>query len=160
MTSVVNDSAVVSRTPARDLPVSGARVISDPCVIIVGAGPAGTRAAEALVAAGLRPIVIDEGPFSGGQIYRRQPTNFTRQHEALYGADAGKARALHDTFDALRDRIDYRPQTLAWTVSDDRLHIVTNGIASVLRFDVLILATGATDRLAPVAGWTMPGCFS
>jgi NADPH-dependent 2,4-dienoyl-CoA reductase/sulfur reductase-like enzyme len=129
-------------------------------VIIVGAGPAGTRAAEALVAAGLRPIVIDEGQFSGGQIYRRQPTNFTRGHEALYGADAGKARALHDAFDALRDRIDYRPQTLAWTVSDDRLHIVTNGIASVLRFDALILATGATDRLAPVAGWTMPGCYS
>src|ERR1700736_1288633 len=133
---------------------------SDPCMIIVGAGPAGTRAAEALVAAGLRPIVIDEGQFSGGQIYRRRPTNFTRRHEVLYGADAGKARAIHDVFDTLRDLIDYRPQTLAWTVSDDRLHIVTNGIASVLRFDVLILATGATDRLAPVAGWTMPGCYS
>ena len=129
-------------------------------VIIVGAGPAGTRAAEALVVAGLRPIVIDEGQRSGGQIYRRQPANFTRRHEALYGADAGKARALHDAFDTLRDRIDYRPQTLAWTVSDDRLHIVTNGTASVLRFDVLILATGATDRLAPIAGWTMPGCYS
>ena len=158
MTSVVNGSAVVRRTPARDGPA--ARLVSDPCVIIVGAGPAGARAAEALVAAGLRPIVIDENQLSGGQIYRRQPTNFTRGHEALYGADADKARALHDTFDALRDRIDYRPQTLAWTVSDDRLHIVTNGIASVLRFDVLILATGATDRLAPVAGWTMPGCYS
>src|ERR1700736_5517483 len=133
---------------------------SDPCMIIVGAGPAGTRAAEALVAAGLRPIVIDEGQFSGGQIYRRRPTNFTRRHEALYGADAGKARALHDAFDAFRDRIDYRPQTLAWTVSNDKLHIVTNGIASVLSFDVLILATGATDRLAPVSGWTLPGCYS
>lgn len=134
--------------------------MADPCVIIVGAGPAGMRAAEALVAAGLRPIVIDEGPLSGGQIYRRQPTNFTRRHEALYGADTGKARALHDAFDSLRDRIDYRPETLAWALSNDRLHIVTNGITSVLRFDALILATGATDRLAPVAGWTMPGCYS
>jgi len=129
-------------------------------MIIVGAGPAGIRAAEALVAAGLRPIVIDEGPLSGGQIYRRQPTNFTRRYEALYGADAGKARALHEAFDALRDRIDYRPETLAWTVSNDRLHIVSNRITSGLRFDALILATGATDRVAPIAGWTMPGCYS
>jgi NADPH-dependent 2,4-dienoyl-CoA reductase/sulfur reductase-like enzyme len=135
-------------------------LINNARAIIVGAGPAGTRAAEALVAAGLRPIVIDEGQLSGGQIYRRQPANFTRRHEALYGADAGKARALHDAFDTLRDRIDYRPQTLAWTVSDDRLHIVTNGISGVLRFDALILATGATDRLAPIAGWTTPGCYS
>lgn len=139
---------------------NGDRVDSDRCVIIVGAGPAGIRAAEALVAAGLRPIVIDEGPLSGGQIYRRQPTNFTRKYEALYGADADKAHALHNAFDTLRDRVDYRPNTLAWTVSDDRLHIVTNSITSVLRFDALILATGATDRLAPIAGWTMPGCYS
>lgn len=129
-------------------------------VIVVGAGPAGIRAAETLVAAGLRPVVIDEGQWSGGQIYRRQPTNFTRRHEALYGADADKARALHDGFDALRARIDYRPDTLAWTLRDDTLHIVTNGVASTLRFDALILATGATDRLAPIDGWTLPGCYS
>lgn len=134
--------------------------MADPRVIIVGAGPAGIRAAEALVAAGLRPIVIDESPLSGGQIYRRQPMNFTRRYEALYGADAGKARALHDTFDALRDRIHYRPETLAWTVSEDRLHTVSNGITRGMRFDALILATGATDRVAPIAGWTMPGCYS
>ena len=42
-------------------------------VLIVGAGPAGTRAAERLVAAGLRPVVVDEAVASGGQIYRRQP---------------------------------------------------------------------------------------
>ena len=44
-----------------------------PRVVVVGAGPAGVRAAQALVQAGLRPIVIDEGRRDGGQIYRRQP---------------------------------------------------------------------------------------
>ena len=131
-----------------------------PVMIVVGAGPAGIRAAETLVAAGIRPVVIDEGQVSGGQIYRRQPANFVRRHEALYGADADKARALHDGFDALIDRIDYRPDTLAWTLRDDVLHLVTQGVATTVRFDALILATGATDRLAPIAGWTLPGCYS
>jgi NADPH-dependent 2,4-dienoyl-CoA reductase/sulfur reductase-like enzyme len=129
-------------------------------MIVVGAGPAGVRAAEELVAAGLRPTVIDEAIVAGGQIYRRQPANFGRSPEAIYGADADKAKALHAAFDGLRDRIDYRPETLAWNLRDDVLHVVTNGVADALRFDALILATGATDRLAPIPGWTLPGCYS
>ena len=60
--------------------------------IVIGAGPAGSRAAETLAAAGLAPIVIDEAPASGGQIYRRAPAGFTRPYRALYGFDAAKAR--------------------------------------------------------------------
>lgn len=131
-----------------------------PRVIVVGAGPAGMRAAEALADAGLRPVVVDEGTAAGGQIYRRQPSGFTRPPAALYGADAGKAQGLHAMFDALRERIDYRPDTLAWNLRDDILHVVADGVAEALRFDALILATGATDRLAPVRGWTLPGCYS
>jgi len=131
-----------------------------PRVVVVGAGPAGVRAAQALVEAGLRPTVIDEGQRSGGQIYRRQPANFKRPYAALYGADAAKARALHASFDALRERIDYKPQTLAWAVREQSLHLITDGVSEVLPFDALILATGATDRLLPFAGWTLPGCYS
>jgi NADPH-dependent 2,4-dienoyl-CoA reductase/sulfur reductase-like enzyme len=32
--------------------------------------------------------------------------------------------------------------------------------AATLSFDALILATGATDRVLPVAGWTLPGVFT
>lgn len=134
--------------------------MADPRLIIVGAGPAGMRAAETCVAAGLRPIVIDEGAMSGGQIYRRQPAGFTRPLAALYGPDAPKARALHDGFDGLRDRIDYRPNSLAWNVRDSTLHVVQEGRSSALPFDALILATGATDRLLPIKGWHLPGCYS
>ena len=41
--------------------------------VIVGAGPAGIRAAETLVRHGLKPVVIDEAPRWGGQIYRQPP---------------------------------------------------------------------------------------
>ncbi|PTQ12693.1 FAD/NAD(P)-binding oxidoreductase [Sphingomonas oleivorans] len=134
--------------------------MADPRIIVVGAGPAGVRAAECLVEAGLRPIVIDEASFSGGQIYRRQPRNFTRSYESLYGFDAAKARALHGAFDGLKDAVDYRPDTLAWNIAGNVLHTVSDGVARAIEFDAAILATGATDRLAPIKGWTLPGSYS
>ncbi len=134
--------------------------MAEPRVVVIGAGPAGIRAAQALVAAGLRPAVVDEGLCSGGQIYRRQPANFKRPYEALYGFEAKKARAVHTTFDDLSNAIDYHPETLAWNLSGNTLHLVRNDIADTLDFDALILATGATDRLLPLRGWTLPGCYS
>jgi NADPH-dependent 2,4-dienoyl-CoA reductase/sulfur reductase-like enzyme len=134
--------------------------MADSRVVIVGAGPAGTRAAELLVAAGLRPIVIDEASRSGGQIYRRPPPNFTRSHEQLYGTEAAKARAIHTTFDALADKVDYRAETLAWAVKDDRLFVQNAMTVEQIPYDALLLAPGATDRLMPLAGWTRPGCYS
>ncbi|WP_342359302.1 FAD/NAD(P)-binding oxidoreductase [Terrarubrum flagellatum] len=134
--------------------------MATPRIVIVGAGPAGVRAAETFARAGLRPIVIDEGVASGGQIYRRQPAGFTRAYRALYGFEARRARALHDVFDALADKIDYRPQTLVWNIYDGAVHAARDGVTSEIAFDILILATGATDRLIPVRGWTKPGCYS
>ena len=91
--------------------------MAQPRVIIVGAGPAGVRCAQTLVEAGLRPILIEEGRRDGGQIYRRQPEGFKRAYAALYGAEAAKAENLHRSFEALRPKIDYRPETLAWNVT-------------------------------------------
>ncbi|MFZ4531917.1 MAG: NAD(P)-binding protein, partial [Alsobacter sp.] len=45
--------------------------MADPVVAIVGAGPAGLRAAETLALAGLRPVLLDEAARPGGQIYRQ-----------------------------------------------------------------------------------------
>ena len=36
--------------------------------VIVGAGPAGVRAAQALVAHGVRPVLIDEAARAGGAL--------------------------------------------------------------------------------------------
>ena len=129
-------------------------------VIVVGAGPAGVRCADTLVEAGLKPIVIDEGRRDGGQIYRRQPENFRRSYAALYGTEAAKAQALHRTFDALRAHIDYRPETLAWNVADGHLHVVQGSRTEALRYDALVICSGATDRLMPVEGWNLAGCYS
>ncbi|MFA6444223.1 MAG: NAD(P)/FAD-dependent oxidoreductase [Sterolibacterium sp.] len=131
-----------------------------PRVIIVGAGPAGVRCAEALVAAGIRPTVIDENRRDGGQIYRRQPDNFTRSYATLYGTEASRAAANHRCFDELRGRIDYLPETLVWNISEGHVYALRDSRLVELPFDALILCTGATDRLMPVKGWNLAGTYS
>jgi NADPH-dependent 2,4-dienoyl-CoA reductase/sulfur reductase-like enzyme len=134
--------------------------MAEPRIIVVGAGPSGARAAEALVMAGIRPIVIDEGRRDGGQIFRRQPDNFTRPYAKLYGTEAGRAKALHDSFDALKDRIDYRPETLVWNIAGGQVWTASGNVQETLPYDALILCTGATDRLMPVKGWNLAGTYS
>jgi NADPH-dependent 2,4-dienoyl-CoA reductase/sulfur reductase-like enzyme len=134
--------------------------MAQPRVIIVGAGPSGVRCAETLVAAGLRPTVVDENRRDGGQIYRRQPDNFTRPYAKLYGTEAERAQSLHESFDALRGKIDYLPETLAWNIFDGELHAVHNERTKALPYDALVICSGATDRLMPVKGWHYAGTYS
>jgi NADPH-dependent 2,4-dienoyl-CoA reductase/sulfur reductase-like enzyme len=134
--------------------------MGEPRVIIVGAGPAGVRCAEALVCAGLRPTLIEENQRDGGQIYRRQPENFSRSYAKLYGTEAGRAAAMHSSFEGLRGRIDYLPQTLVWNIEDRNLYGVRESGHLTLAFDALVLCTGATDRLMPVKGWNLAGTYS
>ncbi|MDR6861454.1 FAD/NAD(P)-binding oxidoreductase [Variovorax guangxiensis] len=134
--------------------------MGQPRIVIVGAGPAGVRAAQALVERDIRPVVVDESRRDGGQIYRRQPEGFRRPYTKLYGSEANKAEALHRSFELLRDRIDWHAETLAWNVEPNRLHVVQAGQAQVLPFDALIVCSGATDRVMPVPGWDLAGCYS
>ncbi|MFL9666500.1 FAD-dependent oxidoreductase [Variovorax sp. AB1(2024)] len=130
---------------------------------IVGAGPAGVRAAQTLVAHGLRPVVIDEAPRAGGQIYRRPPAGLAqRTARTLYGFESKRADALHQAFDALRGRIDHRPDSLVWNAQDHQLDVLHNPTRGTSRvpYSHLIVATGATDRVLPVPGWTLPGVYT
>lgn len=129
-------------------------------IVIAGAGPAGIRCAQTLVAAGIRPTLVDEGRRDGGQIYRRQPETFTRSYETLYGTEAQRAEAIHRTFDSLRGQIDYMPETLAWNVAEGHLFTVQDSREITLPFDALVLCTGATDRLMPMKGWNFAGTYS
>lgn len=128
--------------------------------LVLGAGPAGIRAAMALAAAGLRPIVVDEGHACGGQIYRQPLRSDGRDAKARYGSEAAKAMRLHRDFAALGPGIDYRPNSLLWNLRDGAADIISDGISQGVSYDGLILATGATDRVLPIPGWTLPGVFT
>ncbi|SDA90133.1 NAD(P)/FAD-dependent oxidoreductase [Mesorhizobium qingshengii] len=133
-----------------------------PRIVIVGAGPAGIRAVATLVEAGLHPVVIDEGQRAGGQIYRRPPAGFTRTAEQLYGPEAAKAGALHALFDRLAEegRLSHCAASSVIAIHEGRLHVLGESGVQVVSYDRLILATGASDRVAPVPGWQSAGVYS
>src|SRR5262249_46070947 len=78
----------------------------------------------------------------------------------LYGTEAARAEHLHRSFDALRPHVDYRPETLAWNVAEQHVHVVAGARSAALPFDALIVAAGATDRLRPVRRWHRAGAYS
>lgn len=134
--------------------------MKDMQAVIVGAGPAGIRAAQTLVEYGVRPMVIDEAPRWGGQIYRQPPPGFERSKKTLYGFEAGRADAVHSAMANILEQIDYRPDTLVWNAEGGRLDLLSQARMSTVPYQQLIVATGATDRVLPFAGWTLPGVFT
>ena len=132
----------------------------NPRIAVIGAGPAGLRAVETLAKAGLRPVLVDEAPRPGGQIYRQPPAGADRAAETLYGLEAGKARALYRLLADLDNAVEYRPSTLAWNVFENTIDLLGPDGFERLAFDRLVLATGAMDRILPFPGWAIPGVFT
>lgn len=128
-------------------------------ILIIGAGPAGIAAADALASRGLRPVLVDEGRAAGGQGYRKSDPALDLHLEY---AKAPDYRRVHALFERLEPQIDYRPETLVWSVDGSLAYLAHRDMveAAGLPYDGLILATGATDRIAPVPGWTLPGVYS
>lgn len=131
-------------------------------IVIVGAGPAGISAAATLVAHGCRPVVIDEAPQAGGQIYRQQPGAFRRTPTELYGADAKSAISAHKCWQTIQPDLDYFPQHLVWNANSTELNLLDQQRQQFLTlpWQSLILTGGATDRILPFPGWTLPGVYS
>lgn len=128
-------------------------------ILIVGAGPAGIAAADVLASRGLRPILADEGRTAGGQGYRKSDPVLDLHLEY---ATAPDYRSVHALFERLDPQIDYRPETLVWSVDGSHAYLARRGTVEAhgQPYDGLVLATGATDRIAPVPGWTLPGVYS
>lgn len=130
-------------------------------IVIVGAGPAGMAAAAVLAGDGERPILVDEGEQAGGQVWRKPSAPLAPSLARMLGraAAAEHARA-HDEFASVAASVDHRPRHLAWNIQGGELFVIEGRRIKALRYDALLLATGATDRLLPVPGWTLPGVFS
>ena len=129
-------------------------------IVIVGAGPAGIAAAAALAPSDAAITVIDEAPRAGGQIHRTPAPGLALDMRRVLADGHSSYQQFHATVVSLRDRVQFRPDTLAWNVHGGELQLATSTQLDAIRYDALILATGATDRIMPVAGWTLPGVFT
>lgn len=117
--------------------------MNNEAVAIVGAGPAGIAAAREVCAAGRDCILIDEQGRAGGQIWRGGEADDALSRAWLAGL---AVPVLHGAV------VDADPASRRLTVE------TAEGSRSV-RFDQLILATGARELFLPFPGWTRPGAF-
>jgi hydrogen cyanide synthase HcnB len=69
---------------------------------------------------------------------------------------------VHGALDGMLHAVDYRPDSLVWNAQGGRLDVLhgPTQATSTLAYERLIVATGATDRVLPVPGWTLPGVYT
>lgn len=155
--------------------------------VVVGAGPAGMAAAVALAEAGVAVHVLDTYVQPGGQYHRTRAGGLTVEHpdpvvrSYLRHLDVGTIVHHPGTSVWTATVEDGRAPGGAHATSgqehaapgDDAggpadpcrarvgLHLTgvagTTPPAATLRAEVVVLATGATDRVLPFPGWDLPG---
>jgi NADPH-dependent 2,4-dienoyl-CoA reductase/sulfur reductase-like enzyme len=116
-------------------------------IAVVGAGPAGLKAAQIAARAGARVALIDDNPRPGGQIWRQGPTL----------APAAQLRQWLDETRAHANLIVMNGTKVATAPEHKRLLLERDGAPLMVAYSKLILATGARERLLPFEGWTLPG---
>jgi D-hydroxyproline dehydrogenase subunit alpha len=115
-------------------------------IVVVGAGPAGIAAACAAAESGKRVAVVDDTPWLGGQIWRGQPTQ----------SSGPQARHWLEKFRRSGATLLDRTSVIAAPQKNSLLAEHQDG-AREIRWEKLILATGARELFLPFPGWTLPG---
>lgn len=138
--------------------------------LIIGSGPAGISAAQTIVDNAklieqltgqlVKPVVLSEAAFPGGQGLRRLNSRMEFELRKLYRNEEAKYRNFHENADALIEQIDYRPRTTVWSLYEGTAFVESAGEVDELPYSHVIIATGATDKIMPFKGWTIPGVYS
>lgn len=131
----------------------------DADVTVIGAGPAGIRAALTARAFGLQVALLDEADAPGGQVYRAVPDALRAERADAAGPDLRKGDSLRSQLAA--SRVETRIGRRVWSVSgnDDLFRVDALGPdgSETYRARALVATTGTSERVAPFPGWTIPG---
>ena len=114
-------------------------------VLVIGGGPAGIAAAACASECGVQVGVVDDNPSLGGQIWRsgsdgHPNTDCAKWVQRLRASGAAPLCGL---------RVVHQPEENV---------LLAEGLAGFreLRYEKLVLATGARERFLPFPGWTLP----
>ena len=131
-------------------------------LLIVGAGPAGMSAALEASAQGTCPLVVDNRPEPGGNVYAWAARNAAANAALLrrlgkdYVAGGALVREFLDA--AAAGRVRFRASSSLWRLDRDGHFAVSDAQGTRTgQAEAVILATGAQERPLPVPGWTLPG---
>ena len=125
--------------------------------IIVGAGPAGLKAATVIAGCGGEVTLLDSQPRLGGQYWRHSEVAATNQD---FGHDGKRLKSLLDEI-SQSTRISVRTGVSVWH-SEMKNQVPTLHLSNqdVLTSQTVLIATGAYDRTLPFPGWDLPGSMS
>lgn len=140
-------------------------------ILIVGAGPAGLSAAKVAAEHNMSVGIVDDNPYTGGQIWRQGPehrpvglardlihyitgqpnitllsgTRIVQVLGQMAGRAAGRiaGQAAGQTSDKTRGQMRFLAENAQQSL--------------ILSCEQLILACGARERFLPFPGWTLPG---
>jgi NADPH-dependent 2,4-dienoyl-CoA reductase/sulfur reductase-like enzyme len=113
-------------------------------IVVVGGGPGGLAAAAHAAEADARVLLLDRGLRPGGQIWRHRAT------------PPGAARPWIERVERSGATTLFRA-TVVDTPRPGALLVEHAGRSRGVRYERLVLATGARERFLPFPGWTRPG---
>ncbi len=115
-------------------------------IVVVGAGPAGIAAACVAAESGKRVAVVDDTPWLGGQIWRGEQAKPKQPQAQQWLGHFRKSGAT----------VLDRTSVIAAPQNNLLLAEHPDGPREI-RWEKLILATGARELFLPFPGWTLPG---
>jgi thioredoxin reductase/bacterioferritin-associated ferredoxin len=125
-------------------------------LLVLGAGPAGIGAAVEASRCGVETVLLDEQPVAGGQIYRALSDSLQVRDAAALGEDYATGTGLRK--ELAESNVEGAFGEKVWFAAPG-FRIESVGSAGVRRWQskALISATGTSERVIPVPGWTTPG---
>jgi len=118
--------------------------VFDTEVVVVGAGPAGLAATVSAAEAGANVLLLDRGSRPGGQIWRHRAEPPAAARPWIRRLERSGASVL-------------RQATVVDAPEPGVLLVEQSGRGQSVRYQHLVLATGARERFLPFPGWTQPG---
>jgi NADPH-dependent 2,4-dienoyl-CoA reductase/sulfur reductase-like enzyme len=104
--------------------------------------------------AGLDAILVDEAAALGGQYYRQPATAAAKMLAGAHGPPGiASIKAAQQATGTIR------LNTVAFDAAQDGIRVAYDNALVTLQLPA-ILAPGATERVVPVPGWTLPGVVS
>lgn len=132
-------------------------------LVVVGAGPAGLRAAVEAAAGGVSVTLVDENREPGGQIYRGSESGAFAGTSKL-GPDYAAGAVLTAAFRASGVQALFGATVIQIEREADGSFCISvatgHDTAAVVRARTVIAATGAQERPFPIDGWTLPGVMT
>jgi NADPH-dependent 2,4-dienoyl-CoA reductase/sulfur reductase-like enzyme len=114
-------------------------------VLVVGAGPAGLAAAWRVAQSGLRVGVVDDNLAAGGQIWRGEQAKPSSAE-----AQEWFERIRHVEIQMINGARVFQQPEAGMLLAES-----SEGVCE-LKYESLVLATGARERFLPFPGWTLP----